>query len=105
VRTPGIPLIADLWEEIRPGDPDQGAGLLDARRGGAQVVVVRQGFRDQPLQHLILEDLPPGQVRQRGRLGDPHLAAVRLGQRDLGPEVIGANSTSCDKLTRAGEND
>jgi hypothetical protein len=80
--------VADLRVE-RGGDLDlDGAGLLDTGDGDAQVVAVRQGLANQCLEGLIVEDLPPGQVGQRGRRG---LLRSRCGTLPESPPRAGRN--------------
>ena len=80
--------VPELRVELRSRDPGVGASFLDAGRGDAQVVAVLQGLVDQPLQRLVLEDLPPRPVGERGGLRRSRLAAHLAGRRDRGTLVV-----------------
>ena len=64
----GVGLVAERREELAARDRGDVAGLLDARGGRAQVEVALQRLAHQIAEGGVLEDLPPGEVRERGAL-------------------------------------
>src|SRR5438105_3406927 len=71
---------------IGPGDPQLGAGLLDARRRDQDVLVLRQRGANQIGDHGIGKDLRPVLVGQR--LGAASLRAATIALRRLGGRTL-----------------
>src|SRR5262245_66453880 len=76
--------------EVRARDAERRARFLDAGGGDGYVVVLGERLADQGLEVRILEDLPPGRIRERRRLGRC-LAAERRRLRHDGPLVVWAD--------------
>src|SRR5205814_7055949 len=49
--------------EVERGEPPQGAGLLEIRRGDAQVMIVCHGAVHEPIESCIVEAPPPRSKR------------------------------------------
>ena len=80
------PLVAHLWVELRSGDADTRAGLLDAGDRLLQVVASGEGVLHELLEGRVTEHVPPGKVGERGRLLGTDAAAKivrRLDGRSL----------------------
>src|SRR5439155_13007772 len=56
------PAIVHIWNELRPCLHGEGTGLLDARDGYKQIIIVRERLADQRLQGGVAIDLPPIQL-------------------------------------------
>ena len=92
-------------------DGDVLAGLFHARHGGLQVTVVLVGIRQEVLEILVLENFPPGQVRNglRGRGGSSerrghgHVHRLEVGTHHAGGSRDGRaqQDGACDVLVRS----
>ena len=80
--------VGQRLEDLGARDPDQLARLLDAGHGGLEIVVLADRRGDELLQHRILEDLLPREIRDRRRVGGTDLATCRDGRVDRWTPVI-----------------
>ena len=67
-------LVVDGGKQLGADDAVAGARLLDPGRGQPGVEAVADRLLDESLQDRVVEDVPPGHVRQRARLGRALLA-------------------------------
>ena len=56
---PGTAGTGECGEELGPGQPQIGSGLIHTGNGRREVLVVQQGFFHQFIQHRVIEALPP----------------------------------------------
>src|SRR5215831_3725347 len=92
----GADAIVERREVVRARHADIRARLLHPRGRDGRVVVVAQRLLDQPLQHLILEHLPPGRIRKRHGLRRL-LPTERWWLGDEGALVIGTDCAAGER--------
>jgi hypothetical protein len=95
-----LALVADLREELGASDADLVLGLLDARGGGAQVVVAGERLVDQAAQRQVVEDVEPGLVGERGSLARRQLAAVGRRHLRLGLDEVRTDGTGAEQASK-----
>jgi hypothetical protein len=92
----------ELRVEIRFGDAECGAHLLDAFHGDLQIAILRQRDLNQLLQLRILKQIPPRHVGD-GLTGHSRRIAPLFGHGDFGAFVVGTDGAGRRDERRAGD--
>ena len=95
-----VDIVTGLREKLGMRLRGQGAGLLDAGGGNANVIIIGQGQMDQVGESGVVENLPPGKVRQGIGGGGIGTVIELLGNVGGGAAIVGADGAAGQEKKR-----